>query len=462
MKKIFSLSSIALATTLALTACGGGSSSDSKPNKPVSNSQSVEKIGVFLDSAVQGLTVIQDGKTTTTNAEGKFSYNPNGGALTFKLGELLLGSTTAKSVITPADLQTDNQQVTRILQILQSVDSDNNPENGIQIDENVAKRFVNDDFNTLIKQEDTDKFATDLKAKLNTNQFVKTEEQAVEHFKKTSQSDTITHSPELATVADKLVGYWQISCDDDGVQELFQLTKSSANTLVATGNALKREYENKNCTGKYTESTEKSINNYIIKVVGQGNADGKEITTLFLTAVENGKKQTDFSNILWNNSNSFSIKDGLTMTKVSGLKFNDIKQEESVTTVDASKVLALITGYWSSGCQKGDSNDATYKVVELVKSGDAQFKAGRFVTKEYDNTTCSGSPSNTERGVEDLTWDIKYVTPSANGYTFTALITGDKDEFGKTIPLSLGNFEVTNTKFVDIDNKIVTTRVNGF
>lgn len=118
MKKIFSLSSIALATTLALTACGGGSSSDSKPNKPVSNSQSVEKIGVFLDSAVQGLTVIQDGKTTTTNAEGKFSYNANGGALTFKLGELLLGSTSAKSVVTPADLQTDNQQVTRILQIL--------------------------------------------------------------------------------------------------------------------------------------------------------------------------------------------------------------------------------------------------------------------------------------------------------------------------------------------------------
>lgn len=259
-----------------------------------------------------------------------------------------------------------------------------------------------------------------------------------------------------------MVGYWQISCDDDGVQELFQLTKSSANTLVETGNALKREYENKNCTGKYTESTEKSINNYIIKVVGQGNADGKEITTLFLTAVENGKKQTDFSNILWNNSNSFSIKDGLTMTKVSGLKFNDIKQEESVTTADASKVLALITGYWSGGCQKGDSNDATYGVVELVKSGDAQFKGGRFVTKDYDNTTCSGSPSNTEQGVGDLTWDIKYVTPIANGYTFTALITGDKDEFGKTIPPYLGNFEVTNTKFVDIDNKIVTTRVNGF
>lgn len=455
MKKIFSLSSIALATTMALTACGG---SGFNMNEQV-NSQPVEKMGVFLDSAVQGLTVIQDGKTTTTNAEGKFAYNANGGALTFKLGELLLGSTSAKSVVTPADLQTDSQQVTRILQILQSVDNDNQLENGIQIDESVAKRFVNGDFNTLVKQEDNDKFATDLKAKLNTNQFVKTEDEAVEHFKKTAQLDSITNSPELAKVADKLVGYWQQSCDN-GSREVFQMVKSNANTLVETGNTLKREYENHDCTGKYTENTYKSTNDLTVKIVGQGNENGKDVTNIFLTETRNGKTETEFMKLLWNGSNSFTDGD-LTMTKVNSLKFDDVKKEEPKETADASKVLALVVGYWKIGCDKHDSNRSEDETVQLVKSGNAQFKVSQFVSREYNNATCSGQPSDSEQGVGQMTWDIKSVTPIANGYKFTAIVTGDEDN-GKTIPPYLGNFEVTNTKFVDEKNNGVATRVNGF
>lgn len=456
MKKIFSLSTLAIATTLALTACGG-SSGDSKTN---SNSQPVEKMGVFLDSAVQGLTVIQDGKTTTTNAEGKFSYNANGGALTFKIGELLLGSTSAKSVVTPADLQTDNQQVTRILQILQSVDNDNNLDNGIQIDENVAKRFVNGDFNTLVKQADDDKFATDLKAKLNTNQFVKTEDQAIEHFKKTAQSDSITNSPELTKVADKLVGYWQQSCDD-GSREVFQLVKSNANTLVETGKVLKREYDNNDCTGQYTESTYTSTYNLTVKVIGQGNENGKEVTNIFLTETNKGKTETEFMKLLWTGSNSFTDGD-LTMTKVNSLKFDDVKKEEPKETADASKVVALITGYWKWECDKRSNNHSEDGFLHFVKSGNAQFKLAKFVDKEYNNATCSGSPSDSEQGVGNMTWDIKSVTPIANGYKFTAIVTGAEDDNGKTMAPYLGNFEVTNTRFVDVDEEGVATRVSGF
>lgn len=149
------------------------------------------------------------------------------------------------------------------------------------------------------------------------------------------------------------------------------------------------------------------------------------------------------------------------MTKVNSLKFDDVKKEEPKETADASKVLALVVGYWKLGYDKHDSNRSGNEIVQLVKTGNAQFKVAQYHYKKYNNATCSGNPSHNEKGAGKMIWDIKSVTPIANGYKFTAIVTGDEDD-DDTIPPYLGSFEVTNTRFVDVKNEGIVTRVSGF
>ncbi|ELA09482.1 outer membrane adhesin-like protein [Moraxella macacae 0408225] len=82
-----------------------------------------------MDSVVEGLEVLQKGKSLgKTNVKGEFNYNTAGGKVTFKLGELTLGETEPKSIVTPSDL-INNEQTTRILQILQSISGGYNSHN---------------------------------------------------------------------------------------------------------------------------------------------------------------------------------------------------------------------------------------------------------------------------------------------------------------------------------------------
>lgn len=121
MKSFANLSIIV--TACLLVACGGGSSKTQQ--------------GVFVDAPVEGLTYTSSsGITGTTDAAGRFTYVP-GDTITFKLGNLTLPTVTASSTITPVDLvgasAPDSPGAVAIARLLQSVDTDGNPENGITI-----------------------------------------------------------------------------------------------------------------------------------------------------------------------------------------------------------------------------------------------------------------------------------------------------------------------------------------
>ena len=115
-------------TLLAGCFSGSGSSSDSDGDLK----------GVFVDSPVAGLTYIVDGESRRTNREGQFSYR-SGERLTFRVGGLELGSAEGAEVITPVDLVEDGSlqdpAVLNIARLLQTLDSDGNLVNGIQITE---------------------------------------------------------------------------------------------------------------------------------------------------------------------------------------------------------------------------------------------------------------------------------------------------------------------------------------
>lgn len=120
----FRLVSSLIASSVILAACGGSSS------QPAT--------GVFVDAPVEGLTYTgSTGMSGTTDANGGFLYEP-GTTVTFSLGGVTLGTVTGAAMVTPVDMvegsAPDDPAAVAIARVLQSVDADGNPNNGIVID----------------------------------------------------------------------------------------------------------------------------------------------------------------------------------------------------------------------------------------------------------------------------------------------------------------------------------------
>ena len=131
---------------ICLTGCGG---SNASTNNPETDQQSRLSGGVltgtFVDSAVDGVTYHTLTHTGITNNKGRFKYT-FGENITFYIGNIFLGEATGNSYITPIDLVSsskndpNNPIVVNILKILQTLDEDNNPDNGITITDDVRAR----------------------------------------------------------------------------------------------------------------------------------------------------------------------------------------------------------------------------------------------------------------------------------------------------------------------------------
>lgn len=96
--------------------------------------------GVFIDSAVSGLSFITDSQQGRTDNAGTFNYRP-GESVSFAIGGIQLGSATGQGVITPLELVSDadaaDAAVVNMARLLQSLDTDGNLRNGIQISEEI-------------------------------------------------------------------------------------------------------------------------------------------------------------------------------------------------------------------------------------------------------------------------------------------------------------------------------------
>lgn len=122
--------SLSLVSLLTLAACsgGGGASVSSGPTT---------QTGVFVDSPVQGLAWATGGVSGETSPSGQFSFE-SGAEVQFYVGDILVGSATGATVLTPIDFvagatdETDDT-VTNICRFLQTLDADQDPSNGILI-----------------------------------------------------------------------------------------------------------------------------------------------------------------------------------------------------------------------------------------------------------------------------------------------------------------------------------------
>ncbi|WP_324031512.1 hypothetical protein [Aeromonas caviae] len=148
-----------------LTACGGGGDDNGGGSNGGNNGGGTDTgskplhTAVFLDSVVGGLDYRCNDYTGVTNAKGEFLFD-DGDTCEFALGNQRLGAVTLKagnSLVTPYTLAGDDKEkAIRIAALLQTLDSDSNPENGITLDKALVAQLgivelgSDDAFNTSL------------------------------------------------------------------------------------------------------------------------------------------------------------------------------------------------------------------------------------------------------------------------------------------------------------------------
>jgi hypothetical protein len=112
-----------------LIGCGSGEKGEKKTDTEY-YTDNVTKVGVFKDAPVQGLNYQTLTYKGVTDENGHFKYK-KGEYITFKLGDAVLGTVKANSVITPYSLVETDVKAARIAYILQNLDIDGIDSNDI-------------------------------------------------------------------------------------------------------------------------------------------------------------------------------------------------------------------------------------------------------------------------------------------------------------------------------------------
>jgi len=133
-----------LVSLFLLSACGSGSNSPTPAAVPALPAPPVVSTGVFTDSPVNALSYNTATQSGTTNVAGEFKYQA-GESVQFSVGGIVLGSATGAAELSPLNLSgvttldqaRANSKQTELLNrllFLQSLDRDQNPDNGIDLD----------------------------------------------------------------------------------------------------------------------------------------------------------------------------------------------------------------------------------------------------------------------------------------------------------------------------------------
>lgn len=183
--------------TVLISACGGGggsntampstpSTTETSPPEPAAETETTYT-GVFIDSPVQGLNYRTASQSGVTNAAGEYIYQLNEKVI-FSIGGIDFPEVDVAAEITPLTVfdtdDFDHVGVVNMVRLLQTLDLDGIPENGIELAENIHMLastldvdFTDSTFDTTVAQ-----FVIDNNA-ININ--LVSAEQAIQHLKDT-------------------------------------------------------------------------------------------------------------------------------------------------------------------------------------------------------------------------------------------------------------------------------------
>ena len=177
-----------------------------------SGSSSGTMQGRFLDSAVEGLTYETESMSGETDSQGRFTYK-NGETITFSIGGIKLGTTSAQPIITPLALvigaeDEKNPTVINITRLLITLNENNSPENGITISPETEAALADVSINF---SQDPARFTLDANVQKvlsiinslhgssdNSNHVLCTEDEAISHLGETLEELASDGNPQKA------------------------------------------------------------------------------------------------------------------------------------------------------------------------------------------------------------------------------------------------------------------------
>jgi len=166
--------------------------------------------GVLLDSPVANIGYKTDSSEGLTDDKGQFPYLP-GETVIFFLGGLNFPAVVATGIVTPENIAAgDSITQTNILQILQTLDADGNPDNGISIIDGANTAFTDTTLDITSAEFDSN-VVTEL-AIIDDGLSLVNEAQADAHFNNTLKS--------------QIVGTWMFS-EGDGMRNILTFIDDS-------------------------------------------------------------------------------------------------------------------------------------------------------------------------------------------------------------------------------------------
>ena len=224
-----------------------------------------EKKATLIDNVVEGVDYETDGgHIGTTDEKGKFTYDTKDSFITFKVGSLIivenfdLSKLNNDDIILPADIlgvdrtNTSNKNMIKILRVLQSLDDNSDPSDGIYINETTKGALST---STKIIDNDISVLKTIVK---NAGKKFRKQRKSREHY-----IDVLINTMHITPELMKFHSIWKTTSDSESI-------------TIATGSRYKYNYkidwgdgavEDAN-TGDATH-TYASAGDYVVKISGK-------------------------------------------------------------------------------------------------------------------------------------------------------------------------------------------------
>lgn len=185
-----------LSLIVTLYGCGGGSSS------PETEST---KTGVFLDSPISNIGYRTETKEGVTNPQGEYEY-VSGETVIFFIGDLEFPPATAASVVTPLNIantqDTSDPVVVNMIRLLQTLDKNGNPDDGIEIAEQAKQNATQVDFDLSVSAFEASSVLINLVANSgSSNVTLVSSNDAISHFEEQLEGNGLSFG--------ELYGVWE-------------------------------------------------------------------------------------------------------------------------------------------------------------------------------------------------------------------------------------------------------------
>ena len=338
--------------------------------------------GVFLDSPVEGLKYKTATQSGVTDAKGTYKYL-KGEVITFTLYDINIGSAVASAILTPFDMQglsKHSDYALNMIRLLMTIDSDKNPDNGIQLPVVTTPIGIN-----LNQSMDAFSASPELKAFIsklpNVSALVSTD-MAVAHYSKTLSSIGSNYSFELKGKKAKSVITHSKCSVTGGFQYAFSETGFS---LVGSDGF--RYSDNSPCKITDTEKLEESYADApadILLACGSSVCDYKDVNKVVKGIDADGR---GFISSFWHTPGTrvFSSSKAITSGIGSGIVFReDITIDDYTINLLGKTATSVITNSRCSSVNK--SWNYAFDATGFTLTGDDRFP-----------DDCSSTPSRTIR-----------------------------------------------------------------